>query len=380
MDPLPPPSAAPAGWYPDPATGGRRYFDGVKWVSPEAGGAGFVLEHRDEHPTLPVAAAVGAVAILVASLVLTKALIDALVGRSWPLVTYIAISAIGSYGPSLAWLMVVRRRWGGGRFAAIGWRFRWADLGWGPLTWVAAVGTQIGVAVLVLVLDVPLSSNVESISDADADRAYVVATAIAAVVAAPVVEELVFRGLVLRGLLSRVGPVVAVVVQGVLFGVAHVDPARGAGNLGLAMVLSGVGIALGTGAFLARRLGPSVIAHAIFNAVVLTILLSGVLDGVGRDPFASSAGSPAAGGPVPTVGSAELEVVDQPDVPESSGRQHHDRPIDLLHGDQGVGIDEIHVLEVSEGFAGDPVRGEGTQSAGVAFAGGPRVPGLAQGA
>jgi membrane protease YdiL (CAAX protease family) len=74
------------------------------------------------------------------------------------------------------------------------------------------------------------------------------------------------------------GPVLAIAVQGVLFGFAHSDPARGAGNIGLSLVLSAVGVALGTSAYLLRRIGPTVIAHAIFNGVVLIIVLSGILD------------------------------------------------------------------------------------------------------
>ena len=87
-------------------------------------------------------------------------------------------------------------------------------------------------------------------------------------------------GVVLRGFLSKLRPVGAVALQGLLFGVAHVDPVRGFGNVGLAMVLSAVGIALGTAAYLTRRIGPTVIAHALFNGVVMVIILSGVADDV----------------------------------------------------------------------------------------------------
>ena len=207
MDQLPPPSTAPAGWYPDPVTGRHRYFDGVRWAD-----AGFEVERVDAHPHLPLAAALGALAVLVVSLVTGKAVVDALVGRDWPLITYIAISAVISYGPSLVWLAYVRRRWGAGRLDSLGWRFRWIDLAWGPVTWLSAVGVQLVLAAVVLIFDVPLSNNVESISEADADRAYLIATAVAAVIAAPIVEELVFRGLVLRGFLSRLGPVMAVAI------------------------------------------------------------------------------------------------------------------------------------------------------------------------
>jgi len=152
---------------------------------------------------------------------------------------------------------------------------------------LAAIGVQIVLAVIVLMFKIPQSSNVDSATDLGADRAYLIATLVTAVIAAPIIEELVFRGLVMRGLLSRMSPVVAIGLQGVLFGVAHVDPVRGAGNIGLALVLSGVGVAFGTSAYLTRRLGPTVIAHAIFNGVVLAIVLSGVLDDIETD-FRSS--------------------------------------------------------------------------------------------
>jgi membrane protease YdiL (CAAX protease family) len=278
MASFPPPSTAPAGWYPDPSGRGQRYFDGLAWAGGHPG-----FSEPEEHPSLPLGAALGALVVLVLSLLIGKSLVDWLVRYDWPVIAYVIILAVLGYGPSVVWGAYVRKRWGAQRLTSLGWRFRWSDLGWGPLTWVAAVGTQVVTAAVVLILDVPLSSNVESAADLDADRAYLIATLVTAVVAAPVIEELVFRGLVLRGLLSRMRPAVAIALQGVLFGVAHVDPVRGVGNIGLAIVLSGVGIAFGTSAFLTRRLGPTVIAHAIFNGVVMAIVLSGVLDDVQTD-------------------------------------------------------------------------------------------------
>ena len=96
-----------------------------------------------------------------------------------------------------------------------------------------------------------------------------------AVIAAPIAEEIVFRGVVMRGLLSRMGVVAAVALQGVLFGLAHFDPVRGTGNIGLVLVLSSVGCVLGGAAYLIRRLAPTMIAHAILNAVAMAITLSG---------------------------------------------------------------------------------------------------------
>jgi len=89
---------------------------------------------------------------------------------------------------------------------------------------------------------------------------------------------MVFRGVVLRGLRSRLPVILAIIVQGVLFGAAHFDPVRGSGNVGLVMVLSGVGFAFGGAAVLLRRIGPTIVGHAIFNAAVLIIVLSGLAD------------------------------------------------------------------------------------------------------
>jgi membrane protease YdiL (CAAX protease family) len=236
-----------------------------------------VFQEREAHPQLPLKAAIGALGMLFGSLLVGRTM-GALVAELGPDVLAFAVAVAIGYGPSVLWARYVARRWGSGSRAAVGWKFRWIDLAWGPLTWISAVASQLVMYGLVILFHIPIASNVEDVSDPDITRAYQVATVLAAVVAAPIVEELVFRGLVLRGFLSRMGPVPAVALQGVLFGFAHSDPVRGAGNLGLGLVLSAVGITLGTSAYLLRRIGPTVVAHAIFNGVVLIIVLSGVVD------------------------------------------------------------------------------------------------------
>lgn len=281
MTALPPPTSAPAGWYPDPYTGGQRYFDGRIWVGDPVPPSP-VLESKPEHPTLPLTAAIGALVVLTASLVFGKFVVDALVDYDWPLLAYIVVAAIVSYGPSVAWAVFVARRWGDGKWSSVGWSFKWSDLGWGPLTWLTAVVLEAVIAVVILALDVPFTSNVDL--EGSTDRTYVIALLIAAVIAAPIVEEVIFRGIVMRGFLSCMPAVLAIVLQGVLFGAVHFDPVRGVGNTGLVAVLAGVGIVLGGAAYLFRRLGPVIIAHAILNGVALAIALSGVFDDV-ESPF-----------------------------------------------------------------------------------------------
>jgi membrane protease YdiL (CAAX protease family) len=230
---------------------------------------------REPHPTLPIQVAGGAIVVLTASLLASKYLLDALITYEWPVVVYVTLLGIIGYGPSLVWARYATNRWGSGRFFHdVGLKPEFSDLGWGPVVWLAAIGTQIVMGAIVLGLGVPLETNTDGISELTGDRTYVISIVITAVIAAPFVEEIVFRGLVMRGLRSRMPAVPTIVLQAVLFGVAHVDPLRGTGNIGLVLVLSGVGAAFGGGAYLLRRIGPTIVAHAIFNGVVLVVVLT----------------------------------------------------------------------------------------------------------
>ncbi|MCU1360622.1 MAG: hypothetical protein JWN99_1911 [Ilumatobacteraceae bacterium] len=139
------------------------------------------------------------------------------------------------------------------------------------------MGAEIVVGAVVVLAHIPIISNTEGVNDIAADRGYVISLLILAVVAAPIIEEIVFRGVVMRGLLAHMGPVGAVAVQALVFGMAHFDPVRGTGNIGLIMILSSVGAVLGGSAYLFRRIGPTIVAHAILNAIAMTVALTGVL-------------------------------------------------------------------------------------------------------
>jgi membrane protease YdiL (CAAX protease family) len=93
--------------------------------------------------------------------------------------------------------------------------------------------------------------------------------AVLTVLVVPVVEELFFRGLVLRGFLRcfrgagpTLGPVLAVITAGIVFGAAHAELLE---LLGLAAF----GIVLSVMAYRFQRLGPGIFAHATFNLVAI---------------------------------------------------------------------------------------------------------------
>lgn len=99
-------------------------------------------------------------------------------------------------------------------------------------------------------------------------KSVLILISMAAVVTAPIVEEIYFRGALFNGLLSRLGDKTALLVCGIVFAMVHGNAASFAG-----LVL--------IGAFLAhayRRTGSlmtPVIVHACFNLVSLLVFLFG---------------------------------------------------------------------------------------------------------
>jgi membrane protease YdiL (CAAX protease family) len=321
--------------------------------------AGTAVAPAIPPPVLPVASAAGAMAVLTASLIVSKYLLEATVELRWPLAVYVSLLAVVGYGPSLWWCRYVSRRWGSGDLGAdIGLEPRLADLAWGPMTWLAAIAAQIVIGAVVVALGVPLVGNTEGISEISADRTYVVSLVVTAVIAAPIVEEMVFRGVVLRGLRSRLPVVPAICLQGALFGIAHVDPVRGRGNVGLVMVLSGVGIAFGVAAVLLGRIGPSIVAHAIFNGAVLLIVLTGVADRLQDDA-------------VPSGTREQVGVVDQADLAEAHGECDPDRAGPAVIGDdvidrtEGGAVEHGNVVELCQRLGVDDRLGRVDHQPGV---------------
>ncbi len=80
------------------------------------------------------------------------------------------------------------------------------------------------------------------------------------VVIAPVTEELLFRGLILRALRTRYGPTRAIVISALFFGAFHLDPQ--------ALVFASLmGLVLGWIAERTQSTMPSIALHAGFNAM-----------------------------------------------------------------------------------------------------------------
>ncbi len=91
-----------------------------------------------------------------------------------------------------------------------------------------------------------------------------IASFVLLVVVAPLTEELMFRGLMLRGLLGRFAAPKAILIVAALFAVVHLNPWQALG----AIVL---GVLLGWFYVRTRSLLPPLLGHAIANGVVFLL-------------------------------------------------------------------------------------------------------------
>jgi membrane protease YdiL (CAAX protease family) len=183
------------------------------------------------------------------------------------------VGAVCLWLPMLAGLWYLSDRVGSGSIVAdFGLRFQPIDL----------IGIAIGVLsqlVLLRLLYWPLEQwwphtfgrdrveqSARDLADAAHGGWYVVLVLVV-VIGAPIVEELMYRGLLQGAFTRRLNDVVGVVIVAAWFAVIHFRPVEYPG-------LFLFGLVLGTCALRTRRLGMSVLAHMAFNATGL-ILVAG---------------------------------------------------------------------------------------------------------
>jgi membrane protease YdiL (CAAX protease family) len=178
------------------------------------------------------------------------------------------VSALALWIPIVVGLGLVGRRFGHGSFSAdYGLSFRPID----------ALGLPIGVLtqlVLVRLVYWPLESwfpdtftvadreeNARTLYDS-ADGVWLVGLVLVVVIGAPMIEELLYRGLLQGAFVRRVNDIVALVVVSLWFSLVHFRPVEYPG-------LFVVGLVLGACALATRRIGLGIVAHAAFNATGL---------------------------------------------------------------------------------------------------------------
>lgn len=191
-----------------------------------------------------------------------------------PLLTTVVAAEVVAIGGVLLWL---RAR------ASLSWRLlgplrpTWRHVGSGVL----AGGVGFVVILILLRFIVELTGDVEGpqqqvaqLSD-DGPLEFALAVVVA-VVLAPVLEELIFRGVLFQALRARTGLNAALVISGLVFGFGHVEllfDAEGfeADGLLFVLALSAFGIWLAGVLHRAGSLVAAIVAHATFNLIQLTL-------------------------------------------------------------------------------------------------------------
>jgi hypothetical protein len=187
----------------------------------------------------------------------------------WP-ISMTVLSIFCLWIPFVVALMVASRRWGQGRFVNdYKVRARWVDL----------AGLPLGVACQLLLVpaiywplqqmwpDAFSSDEIEQRARDLWDKAnggWIIVLIIVVALGAPLIEELVYRGLILQALQSRLNDWLALLISAAWFALIHLQPVELPGLFAFALVL---GICFQrTG-----RLGMAIFAHIGFNAAGLLL-------------------------------------------------------------------------------------------------------------
>ncbi len=187
----------------------------------------------------------------------------------WPF-SMTVLSIFCLWIPFVVALMAVSRRWGQGRFVNdYKVRARWVDLAGLPL----GVACQL---ILVPTIYWPLQQIWSEVFSSDeieqraqdlwdkANGGWVIVLIIVVALGAPLIEELVYRGLILQALQSRLNDWLALLISAAWFALIHLQPVELPGLFAFALVL---GICFQrTG-----RLGMAIFAHIGFNAAGLLL-------------------------------------------------------------------------------------------------------------
>ncbi len=214
-------------------------------------------------------AALGALAAVVATFVAVIIVSLALQGddeaASGTILQLALTGALNVVFIGIVWGLAVRRR--GASWSELGLR-HWTG---GGALWAVPAAVLAMLAIVVAysaVIDALGWGDELKVEFFDDRRIGVLAAASAlAIIAAPFVEEVFFRGFVLQGLTRHMTPVKAALLSSALFAVAHVRPVTY-----VPIFLIGLILAL---LFLKTRSLPlAMAAHAVYNAVVVAVTLS----------------------------------------------------------------------------------------------------------
>lgn len=186
----------------------------------------------------------------------------------------IALGLLAQQAGQAGWPVLVARWKGFGVVRDFRWQFRWYDLLIGPVAAAIAIGLSgLAANTLTELLDVASddATNTEILTDFE-ETPWFWVFVFAVTIGAPIAEELFFRGLTLRAFQKRWGLTAALVGSTVVFTLPHYS---GGGWGGAAVIFTAIGIVglvLGVLAIQTGRLGPSIVAHMVFNSFTVLVL------------------------------------------------------------------------------------------------------------
>jgi membrane protease YdiL (CAAX protease family) len=180
----------------------------------------------------------------------------------------------------IAWLAMVARRKGTGSLRSdFGLEVRRPASAWlADVPWFfVGIGLQLVALLPIGLLEELYGHTAQQDVVKTADRAsgwQVPVLALTIVLLAPLTEELLFRGTLLRSLLRRVTPTVAVLISAVVFGLVHAlgDPSVGTLIAMPAIIL--LGVVSGYQAARTGNLSRSILLHVGFNALSVVFLFT----------------------------------------------------------------------------------------------------------
>lgn len=190
-------------------------------------------------------------------------------GDRYPL-WLVALLQIPLWAGYLVGPLVATATKGLGAVQDLGARIRWRDVVPGAAAGIATQLLLVPVLYQLVILrfvDGDLSAAARNLVDRATDPVGVLLLVLIAGVAAPLVEELFYRGFLLRALERRIGTTWALVVSSVVFAAVHLQALQFPALLLFGLVAGGLYVRTG-------RLGMAWAAHVAFNLVTIAVLLS----------------------------------------------------------------------------------------------------------
>ena len=192
----------------------------------------------------------------------------------------IAVCALGVFQLSMfLWPFIVSAVWHGrGVVKDWGFQLKLTDLSTGlAAALVALVAVPMMARLMSAIVgleDQSEAGNTDFLKEAEGSP-WLFALIFGATIGAPVVEEIFFRGFIQRSLERFGGQIVGVLGSTVLFALPHFTGAALKPTIVLLVSISVVGLLFGTMAAVTRRLGPSIVAHILFNSTVVAFTVLG---------------------------------------------------------------------------------------------------------